>query len=80
MKKTIFLTILLALSCAVAYSQTKPNQAASPRPTPSPQVPQREATSFELSDYGVTFTIEPRLIIMMAALEAAGFRPNSGRR
>ncbi|MDQ2922175.1 MAG: hypothetical protein M3R52_11270 [Acidobacteriota bacterium] len=39
---------------------------------------QREAASFELSDYGVTFSIEPRLIIMMAALEAAGFDPTPG--
>ena len=75
MKKTIFLNVLLALSCAVSYSQPKPNQTASPRPTPGPQVQQRQATSFELSDYGVTFTTEPRLIIMMAALEAAGFDP-----
>jgi len=75
MKKTIFLNVLLALSCAVSYSQTTPNQGASPRPAASPEIPQREAASFELSDYGVTFTTEPRLIIMMAALEAAGFDP-----
>lgn len=75
MTKTIFLTILLGLTCAVAYSQTTPKQTASPRPTSSPQVPQRQAASFELSDYGVTFTVEPRLIIMMAALAAAGFDP-----
>ncbi|HVQ39404.1 MAG TPA: hypothetical protein VMS31_17835, partial [Pyrinomonadaceae bacterium] len=75
MKKTIFLTILLAACCATAFAQTTPNQAAPPRPTNSPQVPQRPATSFELSDYGITFRVEPRLIIMMAALEAAGFDP-----
>lgn len=75
MMKTILLTISLTFSCAISYSQTRSNQVASPRPTPSPQVPQREATGFELSDYGVTFTSEPRLIIMMAALEAAGFDP-----
>lgn len=75
MKKTIFLTIFLTLNCAVAYSQTSPRQVADPRPTPTSQVQQRGATSFELSDYGVTFTIDPRLIIMMAALDAAGFDP-----
>jgi len=75
MKKTIFRNVVLTLSCAVSYSQTTPSQVASPRPTTSPQAPQREAASFELSDYGVTFTIEPRLIIIMAALEAAGFDP-----
>ena len=75
MKKIILLTILLVLGCAVAYSQTTPKPAASPRPTSSPQVPQSQSASFELSDFGVTFTVEPRLIIMMAALEAAGFDP-----
>src|SRR5882672_7233552 len=75
MKKTIFLTTFLALNCAIGYSQNKTSPATSPRPTAGPQVQQREATSFELSDYGVTFTVEPRLIIMMAALEAAGFDP-----
>lgn len=75
MMKTILLTISLFFSCAISYSQTTQNQGASPRPTPSPQVPQREATSFELSEYGVTFSSEPRLIIMMTALEAAGFDP-----
>lgn len=75
MKKTILLTIFLTLNCAGAYSQTTPRQIADPRSTPSPQVPQRQATSFEISDYGVTFTVDPRVIIMMAALEAAGFDP-----
>jgi hypothetical protein len=75
MTKTIFLTILLGLTSAVVYSQTTPGQAAPARPTSSPQVPQRQSTSFQLSDFGVTFTVEPRLIIMMAALEAAGFDP-----
>ena len=36
---------------------------------------QRPSTGFELSEYGVSFQVEPRLIIMMAALEAAGFDP-----
>jgi hypothetical protein len=75
MKKTILLTIFLTLNCAGAYSQTTRRQIADPRSTPSPQVPQRQATSFEISDYGVTFTVDPRVIIMMAALEAAGFDP-----
>src|SRR6185503_15133179 len=75
MKKIILLTMLLVLSCPVAYSQTTSNQGASRRPSNSPQGPERQATNFRLSDYGVTFRIEPRLIIMMAALDAAGFDP-----
>jgi hypothetical protein len=43
-----------------------------PRPSP---VQQRKPASFDLGDYGVSFQTEPRLIIMMAALEAAGFDP-----
>src|SRR6266550_7075398 len=76
MKKTIFLTTILALSYAIGYSQTKTTPATSPRTSAGPQVQQREAASFELADYGVTFNVEPRLIIMMAALEAAGFAPD----
>lgn len=75
MMKTFLLSLLVASSCEVAYSQAAPNQAVSPRPSASAQVPQREATNFELADYGVTFTVDPRLIIVMAALDAAGFDP-----
>lgn len=38
---------------------------------------QREPANFDLSEYGVSFQAEPRLIIMMAALEAAGFDPTA---
>ena len=85
MKKIISLTLFLTVSGAVAYSQTQttapagqPRASASPtppvpqrqqRPTPNP----RQAAAFDLADYGVSFQTEPRLIVMMAALEAAGF-------
>ncbi len=75
MKKIISLTIFSVLNCALAYSQTKPNPVASPRATVSSRTQQRETTGFDLSEYGVSFQTEPRLIIMMAALEAAGFDP-----
>jgi hypothetical protein len=84
MKKIISLTILLALACTVAYSQTSAGSpakqtpaapAASTRPQQPRQVQQRAPAGFDLSEYGVTFQTEPRLIIMMAALEAAGFDP-----
>jgi hypothetical protein len=82
MKQIISLTILLVLTSAVAYSQTNPSAGQSrptPTPAPSPQarVQQRQTASFDLSDYGVTLQPEPRLIIMMAALEAAGFDPTA---
>ena len=46
------------------------------RPAPSPLTPQtRTSAPFELSDYGVQIQPDPRLIIVMAALDAAGFDP-----
>jgi hypothetical protein len=82
MKKTILLTILLAFTSTIAYSQTKPtagqSRPAPPVPAASPQptgVQQRQPASFNISEYGVSFQTEPRLIIMMAALDAAGFDP-----
>ncbi|MGH9870857.1 MAG: hypothetical protein ACRD9S_00050 [Pyrinomonadaceae bacterium] len=88
MKKLISVTILLALAGAMAYSQTTPGAAfagqprASASPTPSPAPRQQrpaprppEAAGFDLAEYGVSFQTEPRLIVMMAALVAAGFDP-----
>ena len=87
MKKIISLIIILTIAAAAAHSQTQPaapaatpgRAVASPsaarpkqqRPTPRPS----EASGFELSEFGVSFQTEPRLIIMMAALVAAGFDP-----
>ena len=48
------------------------------RPTPSPSMPQtRTSAPFELSEYGVQIQPDPRLIIVMAALDAAGFDPTA---
>lgn len=38
-------------------------------------VQQRPATQFDVSEYGVDFQSDPRLIVVMAALEAAGWDP-----
>ena len=80
MKQIILLTVLLAFACTVVDSQTppRPGSAGQPRANASPtpaRIPERAAIGFDLSEYGVSFQIEPRLIIMMAALEAAGFDP-----
>ncbi len=88
MKKIIPLTILLTVAPAVAFSQTQPGTtgagqpraSASPTPTSSPRQQRptpslRLAAEFDLSEYGVSFQTEPRLIVMMAALEVAGFDP-----
>jgi hypothetical protein len=73
--KTFVFTILLALSGTVAFSQPTPKP--SPSPTPAARVQQRPPATFDLLEYGVAFRTEPRLIIMMAALEAAGFQASA---
>jgi hypothetical protein len=78
MKQIILVTVLLLFARPLAYSQTPPpsGSAAQPRPAASPTpvaMPARQPIGFELSEYGVNFQTEPRLIVMMAALEAAGF-------
>jgi hypothetical protein len=82
MKKIISITILLVAAGSIASLQAQTVTASRPSASPTPtasQRPQRpapnqpEAAAFDLSDFGVSFQTEPRLIIMMAALEAAGF-------
>ncbi|HSK64440.1 MAG TPA: hypothetical protein VK893_11380, partial [Pyrinomonadaceae bacterium] len=75
MKKAL-LSILTALYCAgVVSPQNIQQKPAQPAPTQQPPVQQKPATSFEVSEYGVDFQTDPRLIIVMAAIEAAGFDP-----
>jgi hypothetical protein len=73
MKQVLFIALALFLLPVTAKPQTTPS--ASPRPTPTPQIPQRPATAFNVSEYGVEFLADPRLIVVMAALDAAGFDP-----
>ncbi|MCA1555578.1 MAG: hypothetical protein LC747_02700, partial [Acidobacteria bacterium] len=80
MKKYFFVIIaLLTLNPLEALAQdsvrqtSPPAAAAQQQQTPRPQ-PAR-STTLDLSDYGVQITPEPRLIVMMAALDAAGFDP-----
>ena len=73
--KKVVLIILTALVCAGVVSPQQIQQApAQPTPTRQPP-PQRPAQTFEVSEYGVDFQADPRLIIVMAAIEAAGFDP-----
>jgi len=41
----------------------------------SQPVQQRQGATFEVSEYGVDFQADPRLILVMAALDVAGFDP-----
>jgi hypothetical protein len=75
MKKAV-LIILMALLCAnVVSPQTIQQKPAQPAPSPQAPVQPRPPASFELSEYGVDFQADPRLIIVMAAIETAGFDP-----
>jgi len=63
--------IILAGTAWATPAQTKPSPSASPKPT----VQTRDSTPFNLAEYGVSFQPDARLIIVMAALDAAGFDP-----
>jgi len=81
MKKRFFVIIaLLAFgqTATLAQNNSQPAQKTSDSPRPqtprTPPQPVRSGT-LDLSDYGVQIAPEPRLIVMMAALDAAGFDP-----
>jgi len=60
MKHCLLIILATILTPGVVTSQT---------------VQQRQETAFEVSEYGVDFQADPRLILVMAALEAAGHDP-----
>ena len=68
MKHSVYLFLTLSVFSCIVVAQTPP-----PSTPKSSAVPQRPATTYNLLEYGVDFQADPRLIIMMAALEAAGF-------
>src|SRR5437763_12652534 len=72
MTRNALLITALFVSAGFAHAQTPA------RPAPSPADPQtRTGTPFELSDYGVQVQPDSRLIIVMGALDAAGFDPTT---
>ena len=68
MKQYLLILLITALSAGVVSSQTQQT------------VQQRQGAGFEVSEYGVDFQADPRLIVMMAALDVAGFDPVTGGR
>ena len=73
MKQYLLIVLATILVPGVVSSQT-----TTPSPAPQRQAPpvqQRQGTPFEVSEYGVVFEADPRLIVVMAALEAAGHDP-----
>src|SRR5467141_1912729 len=65
--------IIFAVCAGAPTAQTKPSPSASP----GPSVQTRDSAPFNLAEYGVSFQPDARLIIVMAALDAAGFDPTS---
>jgi hypothetical protein len=68
LKQYLLILLITVLSAGVVSSQTG-----------QPTVQQRPGASFEVSEYGVDFQADLRLIVMMAALDVAGFEPATGR-
>lgn len=69
--------IALALGGGITPAQT----TSTPKPAPAPAAqPGQRPVPFNLADYGVSFQSDPRLIVVMAALDAAGFDPVAGAR
>ncbi|HYE66917.1 MAG TPA: hypothetical protein VD966_15105 [Pyrinomonadaceae bacterium] len=75
MRKHLFVIITLALASGVAPAQQNQTSAPPPSPRPAQTGAQARPTGLDLSEYGVRIQPEPRLIVMMAALDAAGFDP-----
>ena len=72
MKQSLLILLITVLSAATVSSQAVQQQPAQPRPSPPPPVQQRQGSTFEVSEYGVDFQADPRLILVMAALDVAG--------
>lgn len=68
--------VLLLVISGVAVAQSNPNPSR-PAPSPTPTVAARRPAghTLELAQYGVSFEPDQRLIVVMAALDAAGFDP-----
>ncbi|SRR6266516_1500905 len=79
MRKKFAVILVLLINSGVTVAQNKPATPASGSPV---QIPagQSRSTAFDLADYGVSFQPDPRLIVVMAALDAAGFDPTPARK
>ncbi|HWF88106.1 MAG TPA: hypothetical protein VN659_04700 [Pyrinomonadaceae bacterium] len=72
MKQFLLILLITVLSAGVVSSQAVQQQPAQQPAQQQPPVQQRLGAPFELSEYGVDFRADPRLILVMAALDVAG--------
>jgi tetratricopeptide (TPR) repeat protein len=81
----LIVLVVLALACinsAQAQNKTTPSPTPVPQRSPAQQTAQQSPprqSVFDLSEVGVQIRPEPRLVVMMAALDAAGFDPTPER-
>jgi tetratricopeptide (TPR) repeat protein len=73
----LMFTFALADNMAQAQTKTTPSPTPTSQRAPAQQTRQQppRQTGFDLSEAGVQIRPEPRLIVVMAALDAAGFDP-----
>lgn len=70
-KRFSFALVFTACALGIAHAQT-----AAPAQTPRPSAPAPNTQpAFDLAEYGVRLEPDQRLIVVMAALDAAGFDP-----
>jgi tetratricopeptide (TPR) repeat protein len=74
----IVVVMLASVASAQAQNKTTPSPTPVPQRAPAQQTPPRQSV-FDLSEVGIQIRPEPRLIVMMAALDAAGFDPTPAR-
>lgn len=73
MRQLLLILLAVLFASGTVLSQTPTPTPVSPKN--SRQIQERPTTPFEVSEYGVDFKAEPRVIVVMAALDAAGFDP-----
>lgn len=74
MIRRVCIVVILGIFAGAAQAQP----SASPTPSPRQQSPPpRPNAPFDLSEYGVSLQPDARLVVVMAALDAAGFDPTT---
>lgn len=73
-KRFLFIAIVASFAPCIVQAQT-----AKPSPTPAVAAQSPQTAAFDLMEFGVKLEPDKRLIVVMAALDAAGFDPAPGR-